>query len=130
MRAELDWSETDGETWHPLVCPGHGSEVIDCEDAEHVLRCFADAITEGDMATGQMFRITVINEDPLCRTCNRTYSDGGDGYDGRCPSCADAAEKGKAEKRPELSCQAPRSNPPTRVPVPGRLENRRGTLTP
>ena len=103
MRAELDWSETDGETWHPLVCPGQGSEVIDCKDQEDVLRCFAGAVMEAKMTPGQMFRVTVLNQDPVCRTCNEPYTDGGDGYDGRCPGCADAAEKGEAEKRPEPS---------------------------
>lgn len=26
---------------------------------------------------------------PKCRTCDGGYSEGGDGYDGECPSCAD-----------------------------------------
>lgn len=28
-------------------------------------------------------------EDDVCRTCGASYVDGGDGYDGECPSCAD-----------------------------------------
>lgn len=27
---------------------------------------------------------------PRCRTCNEPYNEYGDGYDGECPSCADA----------------------------------------
>ena len=30
----------------------------------------------------------------LCRKCGAKYPDGGDGYDGMCPDCADKAEKG------------------------------------
>jgi predicted nucleic acid-binding Zn-ribbon protein len=27
--------------------------------------------------------------DPKCRTCGERYAEGGDGFDGECPSCAD-----------------------------------------
>lgn len=32
------------------------------------------------------------HEDDRCRECGDAYEDGGDGWDGMCPSCADAAE--------------------------------------
>ncbi|WP_143062010.1 hypothetical protein [Faunimonas pinastri] len=32
------------------------------------------------------------NED-LCRTCGAQYEDGGDGFDGECPSCADKTDQ-------------------------------------
>lgn len=36
--------------------------------------------------------------EPTCRTCGDRYEDGGDGWDGECPSCADrtAALEGEA----------------------------------
>ncbi len=34
----------------------------------------------------------VAGLDPKCRTCGNRYSDGGDGFDGECPSCADKSE--------------------------------------
>lgn len=39
--------------------------------------------------------LTELDDDPdgdLCRDCAQPYEDGGDGYNGRCPDCADAAE--------------------------------------
>jgi DNA-directed RNA polymerase subunit RPC12/RpoP len=37
-------------------------------------------------------------DDDACRDCGETYEDGGDGYNGRCPDCADKAEKeGKSD---------------------------------
>lgn len=30
------------------------------------------------------------DDDNICRTCGEWYADGGDGYDGECPTCADA----------------------------------------
>ena len=37
------------------------------------------------------------NDDDICRTCGEEYADGGDGFDGECPSCADktAIEEGE-----------------------------------
>lgn len=34
----------------------------------------------------------VVNDDK-CRDCSEEYAQGGDGYNGRCPDCADKAEK-------------------------------------
>lgn len=31
--------------------------------------------------------------DPVCDACGEPYAEGGDGYDGKCPSCADKAER-------------------------------------
>ena len=33
-----------------------------------------------------------LDDDDLCRVCGDQYDDGGDGYDGMCPSCADKVE--------------------------------------
>jgi hypothetical protein len=37
--------------------------------------------------------ITAEWEDTHCRICDEEYEDGGDGWDGMCPTCADKAEK-------------------------------------
>lgn len=37
----------------------------------------------------------------ICRTCNRLYHEGGDGFDGECPSCADASNE-KEERADSL----------------------------
>lgn len=34
----------------------------------------------------------------ICRTCAAIYADGGDGFDGECPSCADKREKKRGKK--------------------------------
>ena len=43
--------------------------------------------------------LTAMEEDlDLCRDCGSDYPDGGDGYNGRCPDCADKAEaEGRAD---------------------------------
>lgn len=33
------------------------------------------------------------DDDNKCRECGEEYADGGDGYNGRCPDCADKAEE-------------------------------------
>lgn len=42
---------------------------------------------------GETFHIDLTaireDEDGHCRTCGQPYEDGGDGYDGECPDCAD-----------------------------------------
>ena len=37
-------------------------------------------------------------EQTFCRDCDEPYDSAGDGYDGRCPACADKAEEAKAPK--------------------------------
>ncbi len=54
---------------------------------------------EEEISTGQTFRLTIVNEDPLCRSCNKTYSDNGDSSDDRCPTCADAAKRQTAKEK-------------------------------
>lgn len=59
-----------------FFCPacGHGGPVASADDKEPAPE---DALEADDDA------------DPRCRTCGETYAEGGDGYDGECPSCAD-----------------------------------------
>ena len=36
---------------------------------------------------------TEDEDENICRTCSETYAEGGDGYDGECPSCADKTDQ-------------------------------------
>jgi len=44
-----------------------------------------------------MTRLEEDSADLICRECGEQYDDGGDGYDGLCPSCADK-EYGKGDE--------------------------------
>ena len=88
LRIEIDERGRAGR-WQPLRAPGTSAGPIECNDAAQALEMFAKTVRETGMETGQRFRLKVLEADPECRTCGETYRDGGDGYDGECPSCAD-----------------------------------------
>lgn len=46
-------------------------------------------VQEEDTAEAIKVDLTEVDEDGACRTCGQHYEDGGDGYDGECPDCAD-----------------------------------------
>lgn len=62
---------------HYQTKPDTTATVFDvrAEDSANALRIDLTAIAE--------------DEDGHCRTCGQPYEDGGDGYDGECPDCAD-----------------------------------------
>lgn len=70
-------------------------------DIEQLHRQLQDALTKGDQYLLHAPDISVLKErlddcDELlfCDECGAPYQAGGDGYDGKCPSCADAEEEG------------------------------------
>lgn len=50
----------------------------------------------GEPVQVDLMDVEELNDDS-CRSCGAEYDDGGDGFDGLCPSCADQAEENGAE---------------------------------
>lgn len=64
------------------------------------------SVQEHDTTEALRIDLTEIDEDEdgHCRTCGQPYEEGGDGYDGECPDCADQSAAEEEEEDEDWSC--------------------------
>lgn len=91
VEARCEQAKADGKTFCP-VCGADKDPGVDCDSA----------LCEQRRASGHP-EYPATCDDPsccdqpddkeVCRTCGARYDDGGDGFDGECPTCADKTDQ-------------------------------------